>query len=229
MLQTSRLYWYLKRKRRKANIRMGGYSQYGQDLACYDLLQQKKGGFFMDIGANDGITFSNSFLFEEKGWKGVCVEPHPIVFQTLNEKRSCHCLNACISEQDGIVDFLAVEGPAHMLSGIESFLSEDHLRRINQEISEKGGELRRIQIEAITPESLLKRYEIDVIDFLSVDTEGCELPILRSLLRSKSTPRPKVISVENGSRKPETFKYLTSIEYQLSKCVGCDEVYTTRV
>ena len=224
-LKKSRLYWYLKRKRRKKNISHQGYSQYGQDLACLELLQEIDSGTFIDIGANDGLTGSNSLLFEKKGWQGICVEPHPLIFAKLKDVRNCNCLNACITDKDSMADFLAVHGAANMLSGIESFMDQRHIERIDQEIAKEGGSTERIEIEALSPSTLINRFSLSKIDFLSVDTEGCELPILKSFLSESIIPKPKVICVENGSRTSSLFEYLTTVGYKLYKCVGCDEIY----
>lgn len=224
-LKKSRIYWYLKRKRRKKNISHKGYSQYGQDISCLELLQEIDSGIFIDIGANDGLNGSNSLLFEKKGWQGICVEPHPHIFAKLKDVRDCDCLNACITDKDGRADFLAVHGAANMLSGIESYMDQRHLKRINKEIAKKGGSTERIEIEALSPSTLIDRFSLSKIDFLSVDTEGCELPILKSFLSESIGPKPKVISVENGSRTSALFEYLTTVSYKLYKCVGCDEIY----
>ena len=48
------------------------------------IFKNKRDGFFLDIGANDGITLSNSYFFEkELGWKGICFEPLKNAFQKL--------------------------------------------------------------------------------------------------------------------------------------------------
>lgn len=217
------LYWQIQRKLRKKNIRKDGHSQYGQDVVVFDLLGKPSQGVFLDIGANDGISFSNSLLFEEKGWAGVCVEPHPVIFETLKKNRHCHQLNACIADKDRIVNFLVVEGKSHMLSGILEFLDERHQARIDKEVAETGGCKRTIEIEALSPATLLKRFELDRVDYLSIDTEGCELAILKTF-DFKKTP-VRIIGVENGARSPELFRYLSSVGYTLVKCVGCDEIY----
>lgn len=219
----TKLYWYLQRKRRKSNIRHKSYSQYGQDLVALELLDNPSHGVFLDIGANDGVSFSNSLLFEERGWTGICVEPHPIIFKTLQEKRNCHLVNACISSSDSMVDFLVVEGPSHMLSGIAQHIDERHQKRIEKDIEKGGGTTRKIQIEALSPKTLLERFTIEKVDFLSIDTEGCELPILKNFDFTKTDVR--CISVENGTRSSDIFSYLTSVGYVLERCVGCDEIY----
>ena len=98
-----------------------------------------------------------------------------------------------------------------------------HRERIDKEIAENGGNKTIIKVEALTPATLLKRFSITEIDFLSVDTEGCELPILQTFNFDENPA--SVISVENGSRSSSLFKFLSSRGYSLHKCIGCDEVY----
>ena len=222
----TKLFWFFKRKFRKTNIRLGSPSQYGQDQVVYDLLGQPKDGVYVDIGANDGLTFSNSLFFEEKKWSGLCVEPHPTAYKALKEARSCQCLNACVLSTDTKVDFLVVEGPAHMLSGIVSLMKEDHFNRIDSAIQESGGYKEVTQIEALNPITFLNRYSISHIDYLSIDTEGSEIEILKHFDFKKINV--KVIGVENGSRSPEIFDYLNHTGYKLEACVGCDEIYSKR-
>lgn len=215
--------WYLKRKRRKANVRAGGYSQYGQDVVVMELLGHPAHGVFVDIGANDGVSFSNSLLFEQQGWTGICIEPNPVIYESLAKNRACNLVNACIAGEDSNVTFLVVEGSGNMLSGIREFCDAHHLNRIDKEIRKNGGGTRTIEIEALSPATLLSRYDVREIDYLSIDTEGCEMEILK---RFDFTKVPtKVIGVENSTRSPVFANYLAIYGYRLAKCVGCDEIY----
>src|SRR3974390_100826 len=57
----------------------------------------KRNGVFVDVGAYDGISFSNTLMFErELGWTGLCIEPNPDVFPRLIENRSATCLEIAI-------------------------------------------------------------------------------------------------------------------------------------
>lgn len=217
------LHWFIQRKRRKANIRSGGHSQYGQDITVFDLLGRPAHGVFLDIGANDGKTLSNSLLFEEHGWTGVCVEPHPVMFEALRQNRGGHLVNACIVDRDTTVNFLVVEGPANMLSGIAEFIDASHMARIDRELAQYGGHKRLVSIEALSPATLCQRFGIKQVDYLSIDTEGCDLNILKSFDFDQVPVR--VIGVENGSRTPDICRYLATKGYRLVKCVGCDEIY----
>ncbi|MEM9347254.1 MAG: FkbM family methyltransferase [Planctomycetota bacterium] len=217
------LYWFLKHKQRKRHIRESAQSQYGQDQVVYELLGKPGHGVYVDIGANDGVTLSNTLLFEQMGWEGVCIEPHPKVFELLQDNRRCPLINACILDQNGVVDFVEVDGYANMLSGIKQFFSASHQERIDREIQRHGGAQRTIPIQAITFQSIQDLLDLKPIDYLSIDTEGCELAILKSIDLKKTLIRS--IGVENGSGSPALFRYLTRNGYDLATCVGCDEIY----
>ena len=110
---------------------MKSYSQYYQDFFIDFLFKKKRGGVFLDIGANDGITFSNTYHFEKfRNWTGLCIEPHPDVFEKLKSVRSCHLENCCIAGRETTVVFRKITG-ADMLSGIVEFMSDESKRRID--------------------------------------------------------------------------------------------------
>src|SRR5690349_12765331 len=96
-------------------------SQYGQDLLVLELLGGMRGGFFLDSGAADGVSSSNTLLLEQSyGWKGICVEPNSTLFTQLVRNRRCTCVNCCLYDREGTVEFLEA---ATMLGGI---LAEYH-------------------------------------------------------------------------------------------------------
>lgn len=84
---------YSKRKQRR-------YGELGQDLITYSLFGGKKDGFYIDIGTHDGMVGSNSLLFEENGWNGICIELDPQIFEKLHKNRKCGYYNLAIFSQD---------------------------------------------------------------------------------------------------------------------------------
>ena len=55
---------------------MKSFSQYYQDKAIDFALNRKRNGIFLDIGAHDGGSLSNTFFFEcNRNWTGLCIEP----------------------------------------------------------------------------------------------------------------------------------------------------------
>ena len=82
-------------------------SQIGQDLWVIDTLNFKKNGYFLDLGALDGKTHSNSLMLEKKyGWNGICIEANPEVFPMLSSNRNCMCVNSLLdNENDMLKEF----------------------------------------------------------------------------------------------------------------------------
>lgn len=69
------------------------------------------GGTLIDIGAHDGVTYSNSFFFEQvRGWRGIAIELNPDAFAKAAANRKCTLLNCCVSSSAGTVPFLKISG-----------------------------------------------------------------------------------------------------------------------
>ena len=65
-------------------LRPCSYAQKGQDLWLLKFLQQQTGGFFVDLGASNGVISNNTFLLERRyGWRGICIEPDPFFYRQL--------------------------------------------------------------------------------------------------------------------------------------------------
>lgn len=201
-------------------------SQVGQDQFLNDLyFKNKTHGVFIDIGAHDGITLSNTWFFEkELGWKGICFEPLKSVFKTLCENRSCICVNKCVSHKEGTVIFREVQGYSQMLSGIEAHYDPRHLDRIYREIKQLGGSYNFVEVECCVLNNELEKHGFYYIDFLSLDTEGGELTILKSIDFKKFYIY--AIAVENNYKDDSIKAFLTSQGFAYVACLGgSDEIY----
>lgn len=202
-----------------------GYcSQYGQDRFIAEKLGFKRNGIFIDIGANDGITLSNSCFFEKHlDWTGVAVEPLPKAFQKLSINRNCKLAEYCVSDIDGTVKFLHCDVHNGMLSGIVSKLHPKHIRAIDKMTDVLRCENKIIQVDSITPEQLLREHAIDKIDYLSVDTEGGELDILRGF--DFNAVVVHFVTVENNHYDLKIRKYMRQSGFRLIALAGVDEIY----
>lgn len=142
----------------------------------------RKSGVFIDVGAHDGLTFSNSCFFEQgRGWSGVCIEPHPAAFKQLAANRRCAALNCCVAANTGSVSFRKISGYSEMLSGIVDTYHPEHRERIERELKQFGGSSELITVEARTINELAAEHGLSDITYLSIDTEGSELVILQSM------------------------------------------------
>jgi FkbM family methyltransferase len=200
------------------------YSQYGQDRYFdEEIFKGKRDGFFVDIGAFDGINLSNTYFFEkERGWKGLCVEPAKKAFEQLKKNRSCEIANVCVSDKNGKAEFLEIIGPDDMLSGLYDKYDSRHKRRI---LNDKTPEeiQQSIQIECVTPNDLFVKYKITEVDFCSIDTEGSELDIVKSIDLNKY--KIKYFTIENAYNSKKLQNYLKKHGYTLIRKMEYDDIY----
>ena len=71
--------------------------QFGEVSIIEPLLRGIKKGFYVDVGAHDGVTDSNTLYFYRRGWRGVCVEPHKRYYQDLLRSRpGDRCLDVAV-------------------------------------------------------------------------------------------------------------------------------------
>jgi FkbM family methyltransferase len=152
--------------------------QADQDLLAYLYFRGRRSGFFLDIGAHDGKTYSNTYVFERLGWQGACVEPLPLVFEQLRQNRRCDCYQAALSDTSAsAADFIYAVG-VDTLSGLESKLAPTHKDWIVRE----QGKVERIKVRTMTFPDLMAGYpDVRTIDFLSLDVEGAEMSVLQTI------------------------------------------------
>jgi len=178
-------------------------------------------GFYVELGANDGVRFSNSYYFEvNKGWKGVLIEPAPNLYVTCKKKRGANNVvfcNACVSfdykeefvrmkycDSMTISDNLDLDIGDHdkFVEGGEQYLNEGESTFI-------------FGAKSATLNSLLKEAEAPaLIDFLSLDVEGAELEVLKGVDFTKYNFRYMVIECRDIDKMNA---YLTEFNYSFEK------------
>ena len=162
----------------------------------------KKGGFFIELGANDGLFQSNTAFFEKKmEWSGILIEPSLKGYEECKKNRpKSVCLNyACVSN-DYKNDY--IEGDFKDNSAMGS-IGGKRLRRQNL-----------VKVKAITLEKILDEHCHTNIDFLSLDTEGYELEILKGLNLNKYRPKFMLIEVYKKDYN-DIVNFLNLLNYKL--------------
>lgn len=196
-------------------------SQYGQDKILLELIGDKKEGFFVELGACDGVMYSNTYYFEkELGWNGILIEPNPSFLNELKKNRNCNISNEiCTSVENEDIDFL--------LSGaISGVVNENPGYWVRQNMETNP----TIKMSSTTLSIILDKYNAPpVIDFLSLDVEGLEYDILKTFPFDRY--RFNYICVEHNScfdgieNKNRIQEILTNNGYTLIKEIGIDDIY----
>lgn len=148
------------------------HSQAKQDKVIYDIFQ-KKGGFFVEIGAHDGQHLSNTLWLESQHlWSGLLIEANPDLCQQLDKlKRHAWSLCACLSSTRRSLIF--IKGDEDTVGGIESHIDEHHMKLMDKNS--------KIIVPCCDLMDVLDKIKIYHIDFFSLDVEGAEMAVLESL------------------------------------------------
>ena len=153
------------------------------DKKLDDLFQGKRNGFYIELGANDGLTQSNTAFFEfSRGWTGVLVEPSGHSFlKCVSSRPKSNCLNyACVSSMYKN-DQISGDFDGSLMASVNGS------RLIRKNL---------IKVPVTTLEKILDEYNPKPeIDLLSLDTEGYELEILKGLNLDKFRPKYMIIEV----------------------------------
>jgi FkbM family methyltransferase len=157
----------------------------------------KTDGVFLEIGAFDGETHSNTSFLADIGWSGVYVEPVPeYAAACANRHRNnrVQVINCAVGHEDGEA-VLSVAGPL-------SSLAAHHIEKFEQISWGKGahgGDLRSVPV--LSPNSLLDRFRLDRCDVFVLDVEGYEWQVIEATDLDRF--RPTLAIVETRDQSPE--------------------------
>lgn len=155
-------------------LRKKSMSQLGQDLWVLEKTNYKRGGFFVEFGATDGVLLSNTWLLEKEfGWHGICAEPNPKFFDKLKLNRQCRVSDQCISGKTGKqIEFVFADAYGGSLE-----YADGDMHGEKRAAYRAAGQV--FSLSTISLDDFLNQFGAPrEIDYISVDTEGSELEIL---------------------------------------------------
>jgi FkbM family methyltransferase len=199
---------------------MKSLSQFGEDVAAIRYFKQKRGGIYVEIGAYDGIYLSNTAMLElQYGWRGVLVEPIKEACDRMVESRpGSVCIHGVVSPEKGPLRFTYSAADGGMLSG--TAFDPRHQERVEEESRRQHAQIEVRLVPAFHPNEVLGAAaaltqtgpSVKAIDFISIDTEGTELDILRAI--DWKAFRPKLLCVENHFQERHQSDFLQSVGYR---------------
>ena len=166
-----------------------------------DTIIKKTNGFYIELGANNGLNQSNTAFFEfNRGWTGILIEPSIGVFnECIMNRPNSLCYNyACVSND---YEYKEITGDFN-----GSLMSSVNGSRL------KSGSL--TTVNTITLEKLLDMNNIIHIDLLSLDTEGYELNILKGLNLLRFRPNYMLIEIYSNDYT-NIIQFLEEHKYKL--------------
>ena len=197
------------------------FSQSGQDKCIKNhFFKNLKKGFFVEIGAFDGIDGSNCFYFEKfMDWNGIAIEPSPVYFEKLKKNRNCICINRAISNKNDHKEFVEVINGYIQMSGI---VTDEYKKTLDIIMKDPRTKMNKLNIKTSTFKEIVGENKI--IDYLSIDVEGEEKRILESI--DFNYFNIKVLSVENNYPEQNNYNNLLKDKgFTYFDKYGVDEIY----
>lgn len=185
----------------QSNLLHESKSENGQDLFALFSNKYKRGGTFLEFGAFDGVTFSNTFLLERLfNWSGLLLDPIPRHFKEMKLNRNCVSIHAAITASKK--EFVKIlESPASNLS---------------KPVSKRSITDKNHKVPAFTLSEIIDKYfPTKSLDFLSIDVEGEDLEILASIDFSKYEINSICVEHNNRIGSDGLLRYMEKSGYAL--------------
>ncbi len=164
------------------------YSARGNiDKTLIDIIN-KRNGFYLEVGAYNGISESVSLRFEkELKWSGLLIEPNPMHFKYLKRNRSNNiCLNFICLSKEYLKKKLYIKNlnlMSHIVDDKNKLYFKDYpIDRINLLAKEANlGNFKSYECKIEMLENIFERFNINIIDLAIIDVEGSELELLKGI------------------------------------------------
>lgn len=171
------------------------YAQEGEDLIVNSYFIKKDQGFYVDIGANHPKKFSSTYLFYQKGWQGLCVDPWPEATKLFAKYRPSDLFVNCgIGNQASNLDYYCFA--SSLMNTFDAAEAESVQKNIALDDGCRLVEVKKVAVCKLADllndnSSFLAARKID---FMNIDVEGGELAVLESNDWSKYLPG--IIAIE---------------------------------
>ncbi|MBL9138891.1 MAG: FkbM family methyltransferase [Verrucomicrobiales bacterium] len=192
------------------------FAHHGEDLEVLKYFGGKT-GVFVEAGANHPIESSQTYLLEQRGWKGVLIEPNPHLAELCRQLRRRSQVFACALVEQGGPTEVQLRFPSPDLSELARVVSGPTRRTTSQ------GRDVSFACPARTLDDVLAEAGLGAIDFMSVDLEGYEAAALTAFDWVRWHPR--LISVEDHCEDLSTWRRMRQGGYRFLRRIGDNDWY----
>lgn len=229
LLENSKLFrkLFILRKLYLTKTSFKHYSQFAEDVTVGRLFPKSFKGFFVDVGCFHPKKYNNTYKLYKKGWRGINIDIDPIKIVGFDIARPKDTnIASAVGNMDGEMEYYS-NGFYSLTSSLDQSFAEKKSRE-----SKKDFIVKKTPCHKLTTLIDQTDYKGREIDFLSVDAEGYDMEVLKSLDFAKYNP--KLIAVEshhqlfNKIQDTDVYKYLLSLEYTLVGWCGLSLIMASK-
>ena len=197
------------------------YSQSKEDIFVLKFFKFKTKGLYVDVGCHHPSRINNTFLLYKHGWKGINIDMSKISIELFNRVRAKDTnIHSAISCKNKIINYYTNK---------ELFLSASLIQKKG---NEKFKLVKKIKSQTLTQVLDKSKYKNSKIDFLSIDAEGADYDVLKSLNFKRY--KPKIICIEiwkeqikdSNIKDCKIYKFLTKKNYKLVKKLADNYIFS---
>lgn len=182
------------------------HSQHGEDELLARIFPGPV-GTCIEVGANDGVTFSNSLHFERRGWTCVLVEPTPHLCESIRRQRNALLFECAASGREG-------ETVLHVAEGLELYSSLEENSTMADAIHRQGATVRDVRVKMRPLDDMLADAGITSVEFLTIDVEGHELEVLKGFTLERWKPRILIVEDSTDLEDTPVLHHLHQVGYR---------------
>ena len=195
-------------------------AQFGEDRILADEIPRTD-GFYIEVGAYNGVDMSNTFYFESIGWRGILVEADPELAAQCRVSRSDAIVENCAVVPPNSPDTVTFEITPQARDHSSLSLDHTHQKKLNWLTG--GMQVEKITVPALTLNAILQKHSVERIDFITIDVEGHEWGVLRGFSIRKW--RPGAVLIERNTPLPDgrIMRYMHRNGYCFRRTTGVND------
>jgi FkbM family methyltransferase len=204
-----------------AGVPATSHAQFGEDIRLLGIFGSQPRGVCVEVGAYDGVTGSATLAFERRHWRTILVEPIPELAAQIRTHRSGTLFAAAAGPGNGVVKIRRTRrDPA--LSAVNPGVWQEKLYALRAESWDE------LSVPQFTLDHMLAEAGVGRVDFITIDVEGYELPVLQGFDLARWNPRVLIIEDNSLGRDRAVRAHLSRAGYVCFAHTGVNDWYARR-
>jgi FkbM family methyltransferase len=178
------------------------YAQYEEDKALARIFARTAQGSCLEVGANDGVHLSNTYYFEQRGWRCILVEPNRECCAKIRAWRNALLFECAASGSDGSATLHVGSGSDDVYSSLDAQHLPEHRERY-----------RPVVVAVRTLDAILEEAGVASLDFVTIDVEGHESQALQGFTLGRWRPRLVLLEDSSDMADPAVERHMRAAGY----------------